>query len=227
MTSAWPCSINILSILVSIILVFITAYAPCSEYKLGLRKAQCLIRLAQYKEGLRALQQCQAALDFSKLSDDKKGAIVKDINALEIEAGKLERKSSIDVKDSTLLELNNPELPGASPKLAVEVSNDKVKGRFVTAKEDIEVVSFLMSSVLSFPLKRWERFYSVSLPTAVSFSLLTTPATAAPAWHSWWLLYPAGSAPRPDTAVGHAGTQPGQVTTSMSVDSWTCCTVWA
>ena len=111
-----------------------------------------MIRLAQYKEGLRALQQCQASLDLSKLSDDKKGAIVKDINALEIEAGKLERKSSIDIKESPLMELNNPALPGASPKLVVEVSNDKVKGRFVTAKEDIEVISFSMSSVLSFLL---------------------------------------------------------------------------
>jgi hypothetical protein len=73
------------------------------------------------------------------VSDDKKAAIIKDIKELEIEAGNLESKSSIEIKDSPLLELKNPELPGASPKLGVDVSNDKVKGRFVTAKEDIEV----------------------------------------------------------------------------------------
>eukprot|EP00092_Neocalanus_flemingeri_P090332 GFUD01114410.1.p1 GENE.GFUD01114410.1~~GFUD01114410.1.p1 ORF type:complete len:506 (+),score=194.91 GFUD01114410.1:37-1554(+) len=114
-------------------------YPAHLEYKLVLRQAQCLIRLAQYKEGLLALQKCQAALDFSKLSDDKKAAIVKDIAALETEAVKLESKPAKKTESSSAKELDNLDMPGASTKLELEVSNDRVRGKFVTATENIEV----------------------------------------------------------------------------------------
>ena len=114
---------------------------PCPEYKLVLRQAQCLIRLAQYKEGLLALHKCQATLNCSKLSDDKKAAVVKDIAALETEAVKLESKPTKTIEQSSTMELNSPEMPGASKKLGLEVSTDRVKGRFVTAKEDVEVIN--------------------------------------------------------------------------------------
>ena len=156
---------------------------PCPEYKLVLRQAQCLIRLAQYKEGLLALHKCQATLNCSKLSDDKKAAVVKDIAALETEAVKLESKPTKTIEQSSTMELNNPEMPGASQKLGLEVSTDRVKGRFVTAKEDIEVINLIICPILLSNLSRWERFYSKSLPTAVCFSPLTTPATVTSAWY--------------------------------------------
>ena len=109
------------------------------EYKLVLRKAQCMIRLAKYKEGLDALQQCQIVLDLSKLSDERKNAVVKDITALKTEASRLQSKSPLENKKCSSLDLNNPDLPGASSKLKLEVSNDKVRGRYVTSKENIEV----------------------------------------------------------------------------------------
>jgi len=126
-------------------LALLNKYPKHLEYKLLLRKAQCLIRLAQYKEGLEALQQCQAALGISKLSDDKKCEIVKDSNALTIEAGKLKSKSPVDTEACPPLELSNPDLPGASQKLGLEMSKDKVKGRFVTTEENIEVGEVLFS----------------------------------------------------------------------------------
>jgi len=114
-------------------------YPKNLEYKLVLRQAQCLIRLAQYKEGLLALQKCQAVLDFSKLTEDKKAAVVKDIAFLETEAANLENKPVKNMKNGSTILADNSILPGASPKLCLEVSNDRVRGRFVTAKEDIKV----------------------------------------------------------------------------------------
>jgi len=120
-------------------------YPKHLEYKLILRRAQCMIRLAQYKEGLDALQHCQTVLDLSKLSDEKKNAVVKDITALKTEASRLQSKSPLETKNSSPLEFNNSELPGASSKLKLEVSNDKVRGRYVTSKENIEVGEVLFS----------------------------------------------------------------------------------
>jgi len=115
------------------------------EYKLILRKAQCMIRLAQYQKGLEALQHCQAALDFSKLSVEQKNAVLKDISALKTEASRLQSKSPVESENCSPMEFNNPELPGASPKLKLEVSNDKIRGRYVTSNENIEVGEVLFS----------------------------------------------------------------------------------
>ena len=114
-----------------------------------LRQAQCLIRLAQYKEGLLALQKCQAVLDFSKLTEDKKAAVVKDIAFLETEAANLENKPVKNMKNGSTILAENSILPGASPKLCLEVSNDRVRGRFVTAKEDIKVIQIYSTYILT------------------------------------------------------------------------------
>ena len=147
-----------------------------------LRQAQCLIRLARFKEGLLALQKCQAALDFCKLGDDKKVAIVKDITALETEAGKLESNSKMTMENSSTLELNNPELPGASPHLGLEVSNDRVKGRFVTAKEDIEVICIELSFGFYITFVKGGRGFipRVSLQLRASAFILLQPLQPVP-----------------------------------------------
>jgi SET and MYND domain-containing protein len=120
-------------------------YPKHLEYKLVLRKAQSMIRLAQYKEGLVALEHCESALDISKLTEEKKRAVVKDIAALKTEAEGLQRNSPLETKISSPLEFTNPDLPGASPKLRLDVSNDKVRGRFITSNEKIEVGEVLFS----------------------------------------------------------------------------------
>ena len=102
--------------------------------------SQCFIRLAQYKHAMKALGDCKLAIDYSKLAEDKKSAVRRDISALEKEALKLESES-LDVSEtSSVREFENPDFPGASNKLQLKYSNDKLRGRYVAAKDHIQVL---------------------------------------------------------------------------------------
>jgi len=116
-----------------------------SEYKLYLRMSQCFIRLAQYKHAMKALGDCKLAIDYSKLAEDKKSAVRRDISALEKEALKLESESLVVSETSSILEFENRDFPGASDKLQLKYSNDKVRGRYVVAKDHIQTGEIIFS----------------------------------------------------------------------------------
>ena len=112
------------------------------EYKLHLRHAHCSIRLGQYSDVLDHLEKCKAALDFAKLQENKKNAVIKDISALNNEVLQLQNKQKEDesgtdnkVKDEFV---EHKEITGASSKLQLEFSNDKICGRYLTAGESVD-----------------------------------------------------------------------------------------
>ena len=105
------------------------------EYKLRLRQAQCMIRLASYQQASEAHGHCEASLSKSKLTDEKKNAVIRDINALRKEADKAEQQGKTE-PGSNDITFENKELPGGSSKLKLETSPDKIKGRYVTAVKD-------------------------------------------------------------------------------------------
>ena len=113
------------------------------EYKLHLRAAQCGLRLGQYEECRARLGLCGEALEAAKLVENKKAAVIKDISALNNEVTRLEssknRKQSEDDSDSDADAFSeHSDIQGASEKLKLETSNDKTRGRYLTASERVK-----------------------------------------------------------------------------------------
>ena len=108
------------------------------QYKLHLRHAQCYIRLRQYDEVESQLEKCRAGLEYAKLPDNRRLAVLKDINALsnEISRLKLKHPKTSQERQSPPL-ASSKDIPGASEKLRVETSGDKTRGRFITTSRDI------------------------------------------------------------------------------------------
>lgn len=127
-------------------------YPKNLEYKLHQRQGQCLIRIGLYTEALQSLEKCEAALAVGlKLTEDKKEAIIRDIAAVRTEAVTL--KEAQDKQDNVCSNekmkpypvFSNPRLPYSNPKLSLETSNDRVRGRFVTTSADISTGEVLFS----------------------------------------------------------------------------------
>lgn len=113
------------------------------EYKLHLRAAQCALRLAQYSECLERLESCRAALDWAKLLENRKTAVIKDISALNNEVARLHSSNHTQSVrggcDSDSDEFReHSDIPGASDKLKLETSNDKIRGRYLRATEIVK-----------------------------------------------------------------------------------------
>ena len=80
----------------------------------------------------------------SKLTPEKREAACRDLDALNREASSLckenkhEEKETKKEKDCRTEGWSEAELAGASPKLKLEESGDRVRGRFVTTKKRLE-----------------------------------------------------------------------------------------
>ena len=110
------------------------------EYKLHLRQAQCYIRLGQYHNVEAQLERSRTGLEHAKLPENRKLAVMKDISALSNEIIRLKQShtspSSESVAEPRLA--YSEEMAGASNKLKLQTSSDKTRGRFVTARENLE-----------------------------------------------------------------------------------------
>ena len=110
------------------------------EYKLHLRQAQCHIRLGHYHLVETHLQRCRAGLEHARLAENRKLAVMKDISALSSEIARLQQSktspSSEEAEEPSLA--YSEEMAGASKKLQLQTSSDKTRGRFVTARENLE-----------------------------------------------------------------------------------------
>jgi len=119
------------------------------QYKLHLRQAQCLIRLGNYAGVGEELDKCRDSLEHAKLQENKKVSVIKDISALNNEVIRLKKKQkqeSFDKKKDPKRDFTeNKNIPGASSKLRLEKSNDKVRARYLSACEDIETGEILFS----------------------------------------------------------------------------------
>ena len=80
-------------------------------------------------------------LRHSKLTPEKREAACRDLDALNKEAAALckeELENKEPKKDCSIDGWSEAELAGGSPKLKLEESGDRVRGRFVTTKEKLE-----------------------------------------------------------------------------------------
>lgn len=138
-------------------------YPKNLEYKLHLRKAQCLIRLGRYEEGLPVLQAGQDTIHLAKLSEEKKSSVRRDLLAMEQEARCLLQKRPTGRSPSASSagsqppppQFRNSSLPQANPKLELVQSQDRIRGRYVVTQQDLHVGEILFSE---------EPFSSVLLP---------------------------------------------------------------
>ena len=78
----------------------------------------------------------------SKLTPEKREAACRDLDALNREASSLFKENKQDKKetkkDCQIEGWSGAELAGASPKLKLEESGDRVRGRFVTTKKKLD-----------------------------------------------------------------------------------------
>ena len=93
------------------------------------------------------LDKCRETLEFAKLPDNKKAAVIKDISALNSEVVRLQSKQKEETSEQTKEVVQetfdgNKDLPGARSDLKLEVSNDKIRGRYLTATKDIELGNY-------------------------------------------------------------------------------------
>ena len=99
-------------------------------------------RLGHYSEGEQQLDTCRSALEHAKLPENKKAAAMKDVSALSNEVARLQTCHSEDTNNYHLELVDefqvHKEVAGASYKLQLETSNDKVRGRYITAREAIQ-----------------------------------------------------------------------------------------
>jgi len=118
------------------------------EYKMLQRQAQCLVRIGRYTEAKEVLSSCEKAINVGKLSEEKKASVIRDVNAMNQEVESLLKRQLSQEKspcEEASPVFNNPSLPQASPKLVLENSDEKIRGRFVTTKTAIEEGEVLFS----------------------------------------------------------------------------------
>ena len=119
------------------------------QYKLHLRQAQCLIRLGNYSGVEEELEKCRETLEYAKLQENRKASVVKDVSALNNEVMRLKTKQKHESFEKEVEPnrdfIEHEEIPGASLKLRLERSNDKVRARYLTASEKIDIGEILFS----------------------------------------------------------------------------------
>jgi len=124
-------------------------YPKNLEYKILQRKAQCEIRLGCFTQALDTLDSCQNVVTAAKLKEDKVQSVTRDLAALRQELASLLSKekdeSRNDDVDVRYPKFNNSSLPHANPKLNLQNSKDKIRGRFVTSCEEISQGEIMFS----------------------------------------------------------------------------------
>jgi len=136
-------------------------YPKNLEYKILQRQAQCLLRLGLYEQALEALNKCETAIAAARLSDEKKGSVTRDVNAIALEiTGLINRSSPAEKAERKRApEFSNPSLPYASPKLDLKHSEDATRGRYVVATQELKEGEVIFSE---------EPYSSVLLPDQYS-----------------------------------------------------------